>query len=94
MAEEYCLEIVWDRPKRLQNLDKHGLDFASVDVQFLQRAVIVPAAQGRFMAIGRFERTIIAVVFARLGTQGVSLISMRPASRKERALHGERRPDR
>jgi uncharacterized DUF497 family protein len=29
---------------------------------------------------------VIAVIFATLGTEGVSLISARPASRKERRL--------
>jgi hypothetical protein len=38
------------------------------------------------MAIGRLADGTIAVVFAVLGTQGVSVISMRPASRKEREL--------
>jgi hypothetical protein len=28
------MEIVWDEPKRLANLDKHGLDFADLDETF------------------------------------------------------------
>lgn len=38
------------------------------------------------MAIGRLSDGTIAVVFAVLGTQGVSVVSMRPASRKESGL--------
>jgi uncharacterized DUF497 family protein len=38
------------------------------------------------MAIGRLQDGTIAVVFAVLGTEGISLVSMRPASRKEREL--------
>ena len=38
------------------------------------------------MAIGRLADGTIAVVFATLGPEGVSVISMRPASRKERNL--------
>lgn len=38
------------------------------------------------MAIGRLANGVIAVVFAVLGAEGVSVISMRPASRKERSL--------
>ena len=39
-----------------------------------------------YMAIGHLNDGTIAVVFAVLGTEGVSVISMRPASRKERNL--------
>jgi hypothetical protein len=38
------------------------------------------------MAIGRLADGTISVVFAALGTEGVSVISMRLASRKERNL--------
>ena len=38
------------------------------------------------MAIGRLGDRTIAVVFATLGTEGVSVISMRPASERERSL--------
>jgi len=48
--------------------------------------VTVPAKENRHMAIGRLNDGTIAVVFALLGTEGVSVISMRPASRKERSL--------
>ena len=72
--------IVWDEPKRQSNLARHGLDFADLD------AVTVPANKDRYMAIGRMNDGTIAVVFAVLGMEGVSVISMRPASRKERSL--------
>lgn len=39
------------------------------------------------MAVGEFQgRIIIAVVFRPLGSQALSVISMRPASAKERRL--------
>ncbi|MFV0303425.1 MAG: BrnT family toxin [Paracoccus sp. (in: a-proteobacteria)] len=78
--------IVWDEPKRQMNLAKHGLDFADLDEEFFLSAKVVAANDRRFKAMGRFADGTIAVVFATLGTQGVSVISMRPASRKERAL--------
>lgn len=78
--------IVWDEPKRRANLAKHGLDFAELDEGFFLQAVVVPAKQGRHLAIGRLADGMIAVVFMLLGTQGVSVVSMRPASRKERGL--------
>ena len=61
-------------------------DFADLDEWFFLDAVTVPAKENRYMAIGRMNDGTIAVVFAVLGTEGVSVISMRPASRKERSL--------
>lgn len=78
--------IIWDEPKRQANLARHGLDFADLDEWFFLDAVTVPAKENRYMAIGRMNDGTVAVVFAVLGTEGVSVISMRPASRKERSL--------
>ncbi|RJL09433.1 BrnT family toxin [Paracoccus siganidrum] len=80
------LMIVWDEPKRQTNLAKHGLDFADLDEGFFLGALVVRTRQDRFKAMGRFADGTIAVVFATLGTEGVSVISMRPASKKERSL--------
>ena len=78
--------IVWEEPKRLSNLAKHGLDFADLDGDFFLSSLVVPAKDDRHMAIGRLADGVIAVVFVVLGSEGVSVISMRPASRKERSL--------
>ncbi len=78
--------IVWDEPKRLANLDKHGLDFADLSLDFFSTAVIRPAKRGRQQAIGRLEDGTIAVIFLLLGSQGLSVISMRPANVQERRL--------
>jgi uncharacterized protein len=79
--------IVWDEPKRLQNLAKHGLDFAELDEGFFLDAIVGPAKWGRAIAIGELnERLIVAVVHMPLGREAVSIISMRPASRRERSV--------
>lgn len=81
------MKIVYDPPKRAANLLKHGLDFADLeDGAFFETALVRPTKQGRFQAIGRFEDGTIAVVFALLGREGISIISMRPASKQERSL--------
>ena len=76
------------RPKRLTNLKRHGLDLASLEsaFEFFDQATIVLVKKGRLMAIGEFRGTVISVVFQALGTEAISLISMRRASRKERNL--------
>lgn len=79
--------IVWDEPKRLQNLSKHGLDFVELDERFFLEAIIRPAKLGRAIAIGELNgRLVVAVVYMPLGREAVSIVSMRPASRRERSL--------
>lgn len=39
------------------------------------------------MAIGEFRQTILAVIFKPLGSEAISVISMRRASRKERSAY-------
>lgn len=81
------MKIVWDEPKRLANIAKHdGLDFADLDEEFFSRSMIIPAKSNRLVAVGRLADGIVVVVFVALGSEGVSVISMRPANRKERKL--------
>lgn len=80
------MNIVWDEPKRLANLAKHGMDFASLTVEFFECAMVLPTKKERFRAIGKLEDGIVVVIFAALGTEAVSIISMRPANRNERRL--------
>ena len=79
--------IVWDEPKRLANLDKHGLDFALVDLEFFGGAVVVPAKKGRFKAIGYLDGILtVVVIFAPLGQEAISIVSLRRAKANERSL--------
>ena len=83
------MQIVWDEPKRLANIDKHGLDFADLNEAFFADVLVLPARHRRFRGIGASTRGVICVVFARLGSEGVSVISMRPADARERRLYAE-----
>jgi len=79
--------IVWDETKRQTNLAKHGLDFADLTSEFFDTAIQVRTRDGRSVAIGEFQgRMIVTVVHKPLGAEAISIISMRPASRKERKL--------
>ncbi len=77
--------IVWDEPKRLANIDKHGIDFADIGEEFSLSAIILPAKDGRYAAIGNLDGVIV-VIFVALGSEGVSIISARAVSRQERSL--------
>jgi uncharacterized protein len=88
------MKIVWDEPKRLANLDKHGLDFADLNETFFDTALVIPShnSRRRWVAIGVNIRGVIVVVFARLGAEGVSVVipACRPHADDERKLYAER----
>ena len=77
--------IVWDEPKRVANIEKHGIDFADIGEDFFLSAIFRPVRQKRWAAIGHSDG-VIAVIFVALGSEGISIISARPASKKERKL--------
>lgn len=79
------MKIVWDEPKRLANVAKHRLDFNMLSVEFFEEATVLPAKNGRFQAIGRLLDGAVVVIFANLGSEALSIISMRPARRNERS---------
>ncbi len=83
------MRIIWDEPKRISNLAKHGLDFADMTEFFdLSSAVVLPAKAGRFKLISMLhEAQIVAAVTALVGREALSVISLRPASRKGRELY-------
>lgn len=83
------MKITWDEPKRIKNLEKHDLDFADLDIEFFSGALIIEAKQRRLKAVGVFSDDVVAVIFATLGVESISLISLRPASRKERSLYAQ-----
>lgn len=79
------MKIVWDEPKRETNIAKHGLDFADLTLEFFRDAKVGPAKADRFVAVGELNgQTVVAVVFRPLGSEALSVISVRPASTKER----------
>lgn len=85
------MKITWDERKRANNVEKHNLDFGDLELEFFTEAMITGAKSGRLKAIGVLSGDMVAVIFARLGLEGIALISLRPASRKERSLYEQYR---
>jgi uncharacterized protein len=81
------MQINFDEPKRQLNISKHGLDFADLDIEYFANSIVIQAKLGRFVAIGVLSNDVITTVFAKLGSQGLSIVSMRRASRKERKVY-------
>lgn len=78
------MKIVWDERKRLANIDKHDIDFADLDLSFFASAQIGAGKHGRFKAVGDLAGSTITVIFARLGQEGLSIVSARIADVRER----------
>ena len=79
----------WDETKRQANKQIHGLDFAGIVRFQWKTAVLRPTYSGRFgsrrfMAIGRLDDDLVAGVFASLGREAISIVSLRRANRQER----------
>lgn len=80
------MKIVWDEPKRLANLTKHGFDFADVVHFEWETALITATYSARFKAVGYYADGTAVVIYAELGTEAISIVSFRPANTRERRL--------
>ncbi|MGI3903749.1 MAG: BrnT family toxin [Janthinobacterium lividum] len=87
--------IVYDEPKRLTNLDKHGLDMDDFADGFDFRSAVQFGAHAsstsrfRFGLIGWLGRRLVVVaIVSPLGSEALCLVSLRPAKTKERARYG------
>ncbi len=92
------MSVTWGEPKRQANLLKHGLDFADFDDAFdAETALFLPTkpsrnGRERFMLVGAWNGLlVVAVIVSPLGTQGLDIVSLRPASPKERAAYDSHR---
>jgi uncharacterized protein len=81
------MQIVWDERKRIANRLKHGFDFSDLSFEYFEQAVIIPAKGSRLKAVGEFGGTLTVVIVQALGSEAISVISMRTANRFERSLH-------
>lgn len=89
------MNYVWDEPKRLSNLRDHGLDFARVqhgfewDGALIRRSYPGNRGEPRFAATSLMHGDLVTLIFSPLGSEALSLISLRRASRKERKLYAQ-----
>ncbi len=92
--------MVWDGPRRLSNLRLHGPDVLDGREYFhWSKAGIAASCEGRrgrprFEAVGLLDGRIVTVIFAPLGSEAVSLMSLRSASKRERRGYANTSADR
>ncbi|MGA9867478.1 MAG: BrnT family toxin [Acetobacteraceae bacterium] len=87
------MEFEWDESKRASNLSKHGVDFAAVEAFEWETAAVQEDrrrdyGEQRWSAQGIISGRVHTLSFAVRGTR-VRVISLRTASRKERAAYGQ-----
>ena len=92
------MEFEWDGGKRLANLAKHGLDFARVGELFAGLVVATENSrreyrEHRVIAIGISAGKVLTCVYTDRTTADGRvvrrIISLRPASRKERERYDD-----
>jgi uncharacterized DUF497 family protein len=75
----------WDEAKRQENLDKHQIDFATIEEFDWPNAVIEQSPRGgelRYMARGFINRRMHTVIYTRRG-RNRRIISLRKANPRE-----------
>jgi uncharacterized DUF497 family protein len=87
------MKFTWDETKRLQNLVKHGVDFADAE-QIFQGPTLVHLddrhnyGETRFIALGCIQGRPMVMVFTEPDASTVRVISLRKATRyEEKELH-------
>ena len=83
--------IDWDEPKRLANIAKHGLDFAQFQEGFSWDCFLAEAvrpSQVRYRFLGKLAGfAVVVAIVSPLGSEAISILSLRRASRKERLFY-------
>jgi uncharacterized DUF497 family protein len=81
----------WDEAKRIENLDKHGIDFLAVSEFDWSEAIIVADdrrdyGETRLRAYALLHGRLCAIVYTRR-TDARRIISFRKANRREQAAY-------
>jgi uncharacterized DUF497 family protein len=92
------MKFEWDEAKNEQNIRKHGFDFADAESVFAGPLPLLARldqredyGEDRWQGIGVFDGIIVVViVFTEPRTGIVRIISMRKATRNERADYEKR----
>lgn len=94
------MSTTWDESKRLANLAKHGLDFVDFDTCFdgetalMQPTRVSRTGRTRYLLIGDWNGDrVVAVVVSLLGTERLSLVSLRFADPDEREAYARHRAE-
>ena len=85
------VQYEWDEAKRQSNAQKHGIDFAAVEVFDWESALVVRSDRGgelRYVAVGYIDVRLHCLVFTERGPR-IRVISLRCASRREERRYAQ-----
>ena len=85
------VNFTWDEPKRLANLEKHGLDFADVAKVFAGPMVLFEDdrfdyREQRMIGVGLLDDLVVVIVHVEIDDT-IRIISMRKADGNETDLY-------
>jgi uncharacterized DUF497 family protein len=88
------MQVTWDPGKAVENLRKHGIDFAEAEAVLRDPLALTREDhrhdEPRFVTLGATQTgTVLVVVYAYLGDEDIRLISARAASRTERRHYAD-----
>jgi hypothetical protein len=88
------MKFEWDESKNQINIRKHGFDFSDAEELFrgfflFDADLRYPYAEERWIGIGMTKGRVAVLAFARTGEETIRVISLRKASRRERAQYEE-----
>jgi uncharacterized protein len=87
------MEYEWDEAKAAANRQKHGIAFERIEKFDWTTSLVVrderfDYGEKRWLAIGKLGNRVFSLAFTLRGNR-MRLISLRPASQKERKLYNE-----
>ena len=87
------MDFEWDERKRLENLDKHGLDFAEAEEMFAGPMLVAldtreDYGEDRWIGLGMSQGRVLVVLFTeRNDGQVVRIFSLRKALKHEQKAY-------
>jgi uncharacterized protein len=87
------MKFTWDEKKRRRNLEKHGIDFADVEIIFSHRMLVKldtrrDYQEARWAALGQLKDAVVFLAYTLRG-EDVRIISIRRANKKERTIYAQ-----
>ncbi|MGB9490962.1 MAG: BrnT family toxin [Terriglobales bacterium] len=84
----------WDKTKKQQNIEKHGLDFADAEKMFHDILFARPDerqdyGERRWIGIGLIRDRVAVVAFTERGPNVIRVISLRKANHREQKQYEE-----
>ena len=84
----YTIIFEWDEEKRINNVEKHGVDFSIVQELWNSSMLVVEDTryqynEKRWIAMTEFKKRVMVIVYTKRTLNTVRIISLRKANKRE-----------